>query len=101
MRVAFLLFAAKFYAQMQPLADGRTASQTLLDQLRVLSERSSLEFVPHFDSKTSTILSDSVFHQAVAGRVGILLVKRVIETCRDFPSVPKIPSEQRVKLGTT
>jgi hypothetical protein len=26
----------KFYAQMQPLADGRTASQTLLDQLRVL-----------------------------------------------------------------
>ncbi len=26
----------KFYAQMQTLADGRTASQTLLDQLRVL-----------------------------------------------------------------
>jgi hypothetical protein len=26
----------KLYAQMQPLADGRTAAQTLLDQLRVL-----------------------------------------------------------------
>lgn len=26
----------RLYAQMQPLADGRTASQTLLDQLRVL-----------------------------------------------------------------
>ena len=28
----------KFYAQMQPLADGRTAAQTLLDQLQVLDK---------------------------------------------------------------
>ena len=34
--LAAYLRLPKFYAQMQPLADGRTASQTLLDQLRVL-----------------------------------------------------------------
>ena len=34
--LAAYLRLPKFYAQIQPLADGRTASQTLLDQLRVL-----------------------------------------------------------------
>ena len=34
--LAAYLRLPKFYAQMQPLADGRTASQTLLDQLTVL-----------------------------------------------------------------
>lgn len=34
--LAAYLRLPKFYAQMQTLADGRTASQTLLDQLRVL-----------------------------------------------------------------
>ncbi len=34
--LAAYLRLPKLYAQMQPLADGRTASQTLLDQLRVL-----------------------------------------------------------------
>jgi hypothetical protein len=34
--LAAYLRLPKYYAQMQPLADGRTASQTLLDQLRVL-----------------------------------------------------------------
>jgi hypothetical protein len=34
--LAAYLRLPKFYAQMQPLADGRTASQTLLNQLQVL-----------------------------------------------------------------
>lgn len=34
--LAAYLRLPKFYANMQPLADGRTASQTLFDQLRVL-----------------------------------------------------------------
>ena len=34
--LAAYLRLPRLYAQMQPLADGRTASQTLLDQLRVL-----------------------------------------------------------------
>jgi hypothetical protein len=34
--LAAYLRLPRYYAQMQPLADGRTASQTLLDQLRVL-----------------------------------------------------------------
>jgi hypothetical protein len=34
--LAAYLRLPKYYAQMQPLADGRTASQTLFDQLRVL-----------------------------------------------------------------
>ena len=34
--LAAYLRLPKLYAQVQPLADGRTASQTLLDQLRVL-----------------------------------------------------------------
>jgi hypothetical protein len=34
--LAAYLRLPKLYAQMQPLADGRTASQTLLEQLRLL-----------------------------------------------------------------
>jgi hypothetical protein len=34
--LAAYLRLPKLYAQMQPLADGRTASRTLLDQLRML-----------------------------------------------------------------
>ena len=34
--LAAYLRLPRYYAQMQPLADGRTAAQTLLDQLRVL-----------------------------------------------------------------
>lgn len=53
----------KFYAQMQTLADGRTASQTLLDQLRVLD--SSLQQVAKsaFAGDAEALVSNGQFLQ--------------------------------------
>ena len=53
----------KFYAQMQTLADGRTASQTLLDQLRVLD--TSLKDVAKsaFAGDAETLVSNGQFLQ--------------------------------------
>lgn len=53
----------KLYAQMQPLADGRTASQTLLDQLKVLD--SSLKDVSKsaFAGDAETLVTNGQFLQ--------------------------------------
>ena len=53
----------KLYAQMQPLADGRTASQTLLDQLRVLDN--SLKDVSRsaFAGDAETLVTNGQFLQ--------------------------------------
>jgi len=54
----------KFYAQMQPLADGRTASHTLLDQLTVLD--SSLKDVAKsaFAGDAETLVTNGQFLQS-------------------------------------
>jgi len=53
----------KFYAQMQTLADGQTASQTLLDQLRVLD--TSLKDVAKsaFAGDAETLVTNGQFLQ--------------------------------------
>src|ERR1017187_8832877 len=53
----------RFYAQMQPLADGRTASQTLLDQLQVLDN--SLKDVSRssFAGDAETLVTNGQFLQ--------------------------------------
>jgi hypothetical protein len=54
----------KFYAQMQTLADGRTASQTLLEQLRVLD--ASLKGIAKsaFTGDAETLVTNGRFLQA-------------------------------------
>jgi hypothetical protein len=54
----------KFYAQMQTLSDGRTASQTLLDQLRVLD--TSLKDVAKsaFAGDAETLVTNGKFLQS-------------------------------------
>ena len=53
----------KYYAQMQTLSDGRTASQTLLDQLRMLD--TSLKDVAKsaFEGDAETLVSNGKFLQ--------------------------------------
>jgi hypothetical protein len=53
----------RFYAQMQPLSDGRTACQTLLDQLRVLD--ASLKEIARnaFAGDAETLVSNGQFLQ--------------------------------------
>lgn len=59
--LAAYLRLPKFYAEMQPLSDGRTASQTLLDQLRVLD--TSLKDVAKsaFDGDAETLVTNGRF----------------------------------------
>jgi|ERR1700733_936651 hypothetical protein len=61
--LAAYLRLPKFYAQMQTLADGRTASQTLLDQLRVLD--TSLKDVAKsaFAGDAETLVTNGQFLQ--------------------------------------
>ena len=61
--LAAYLRLPKFYAQMQTLADGRTASQTLLDQLRVLD--TSLKDIAKsaFAGDAETLVSNGQFLQ--------------------------------------
>jgi hypothetical protein len=61
--LAAYLRLPKFYAQMQALADGRTASQTLLDQLRVLD--TSLKDVAKsaYAGDAETLVSNGQFLQ--------------------------------------
>ena len=53
----------KFYAQMQTLADGRTASQTLLDQLRVLDTSLKDVAASAFAGDAETLISNGHFLQ--------------------------------------
>ena len=53
----------KFYAQMQPLADGRTASQTLLDQLRVLDNSLKDVSKSAFAGDAETLVTNGQFLQ--------------------------------------
>ena len=61
--LAAYLRLPRFYAQMQTLADGRTASQTLLDQLRVLD--TSLKDVAKsaFAGDAETLVTNGQFLQ--------------------------------------
>jgi hypothetical protein len=62
--LAAYLRLPKLYAQMQPLADGKTASQTLLDQLRVLD--TSLKHIAKnaFDGDAQTLVTNGQFLQS-------------------------------------
>lgn len=53
----------KFYAQMQALADGRTASQTLLDQLRVLDMSLKDVAKSAFEGDAQTLVTNGQFLQ--------------------------------------
>jgi hypothetical protein len=46
-----------------------------------------MESVTGLDSEISAILKENVLRQAIAARVGIFMVKHVIEACREFPSL--------------
>ena len=62
--LAAYLRLPKFYAQMQALADGRTAAQTLLDQLRVLD--TSLKDIAKsaFAGDAETLVTNGQFLQS-------------------------------------
>jgi len=62
--LAAYLRLPKFYAQMQTLADGRTAAQTLLDQLRVLD--TSLKDIAKsaFAGDAETLVTNGQFLQS-------------------------------------
>jgi hypothetical protein len=61
--LAAYLRLPKYYAQMQPLADGRTASQTLLDQLRVLDTLLKDVAKSAFAGDAETLVSNGQFLQ--------------------------------------
>jgi hypothetical protein len=46
-----------------------------------------LESVSDLDSEISAILKENVLREAIAARVGIFMVKDVIQACREFPSL--------------
>jgi hypothetical protein len=59
--LAAYLRLPRFYAQIQPLADGRTASQTLLDQLRVLDTSLKSVAKSAFEGDAETLLINGRF----------------------------------------
>ncbi len=61
--LAAYLRLPKFYAQMQTLADGRTASETLLEQLRVLDTSLKDVAVSAFAGDAETLVSNGQFLQ--------------------------------------
>jgi len=62
--LAAYLRLPKFYAQIQSLADGRTASQTLLDQLRVLDTSLKDVAASAFAGDAETLISNGQFLQS-------------------------------------
>jgi hypothetical protein len=61
--LAAYLRLPKFYAQMQTLADGRTASQTLIDQLRLLDTSLKAVATSAFAGDAETLVSNGHFLQ--------------------------------------
>ncbi len=61
--LAAYLRLPKFYAQMQALADGRTASQTLLDQLRILDGSLKEVSISAFAGDAEKLLTNGQFLQ--------------------------------------
>jgi hypothetical protein len=61
--LAAYLRLPKFYAQMQTLSDGRTASETLLDQLRVLDTSLKEVAKSAFAGDAETLVSNGQFLQ--------------------------------------
>lgn len=59
--LAAYLRLPKFYAQMQTLSDGRTASQTLLDQLRVLDTSLKDVAASAFAGDAETLITNGEF----------------------------------------
>jgi hypothetical protein len=59
--LAAYLRLPRFYAQMQTLADGRTASQTLLDQLRVLDSSLSEVAKSAFTGDAQALVTNGQF----------------------------------------
>jgi hypothetical protein len=62
--LAAYLRLPRFYAQMQTLADGKTASQTLLDQLRVLDTSLKEVAKSAFTGDAETLVANGQFLQA-------------------------------------
>jgi hypothetical protein len=61
--LAAYLRLPRFYAQMQPLADGRTASQTLVEQLRMLDDSLKDVSKSAFAGDADTLVTNGKFLQ--------------------------------------